>query len=132
MTPTLGKVYVENKAITVVDIPGLIEDAHRGKGLGNEFLAHISRTRLILYLLDPTQDDIQQQLTLLQKEIGSYNQELLDRPQIIAINKIDLLTEKELEEQSEKLKQNNVICISALKAQGLDKLKKELIKWIES
>ncbi len=132
LTPTLGRIITENRAITLVDIPGLIEGACEGKGLGNEFLAHIARTRLLLFLLDPTQGEPKEQINLLEKEIGEYNKELLDRPRLIAINKIDRLGNEGLEKVRSTMGDDKIFYISALYRIGLDKLAEGLIKWIES
>lgn len=93
-TPVLGLVRLdEERSFVVCDIPGLIEGAHSGKGLGDEFLRHVERTRLLIHVIDMAgvdkRDPVQDYKTI-NKEIGLYNPELKKRPQIIAANKMDL------------------------------------------
>ena len=136
LRPTLGKLTLDDHSITLVDIPGLIKGASQGKGLGNEFLAHISRTRLLLFLIDPTQGEPNTQIKLLKEEIGNYNKELLDRPHLIVINKVDLLNDKQLEKIRVSLPVeillSDVLYISALRSYGLKELIRKLAKWIEN
>lgn len=96
LSPNLGMVKLEDhRSFVLADIPGLIEGAHRGKGLGTEFLKHIQRTKLLLYLLDVTSKDIQSEYRALLKEIRLFDRLLSRRPKVVALNKIDLLPENE-------------------------------------
>ncbi|MEN2984709.1 MAG: GTPase ObgE [Dictyoglomaceae bacterium] len=108
--PNLGVVQREDFSFTIADIPGLIEGAHLGKGMGHEFLRHIERTHLLIFLLDGS-DEInppQKAYSILEKELGLYNPKLLDKKRIIAINKIDLPeTQKNLDELKNWLSQLN-------------------------
>jgi GTP-binding protein len=93
LTPNLGMVKLEDyRSFVMADIPGLIEGAHQGKGLGIEFLKHVQRTKLLLYLLDATSDDIKGDYQALLKEIKLFDRLLSQRPQVLALNKIDLLS----------------------------------------
>jgi GTP-binding protein len=93
LTPNLGMVKLEDhRSFVMADIPGLIEGAHQGKGLGIEFLKHIQRTKLLLYLLDATSEDIKGDYQALLKEIKLFDRLLSQRPQVVAFNKIDLLS----------------------------------------
>jgi GTPase len=95
LVPNLGIVRTGNfQSFVVADIPGIIEGAHTGKGLGIEFLRHIQRTRLLLFLIECTVPDPITQLELLKSELGQFDQTMLDKPIIVALNKIDLLDEK--------------------------------------
>jgi GTP-binding protein len=92
LTPNLGIVKLNNhQSFVLADIPGLIEGAHRGKGLGIEFLKHIQRTKLLLYLLDATSEDVKSDYQTLLKEIELFDSLLSQRPQVVVLNKIDLL-----------------------------------------
>jgi len=92
LTPNLGMVKLgDHESFVLADIPGLIEGAHKGKGLGVEFLRHIQRTKLLLYLLDASSQDVKQDYRALLKEIELFDPLLGRRPQVVVVNKIDLL-----------------------------------------
>jgi GTP-binding protein len=91
LIPNLGIVrYGEYKSFVVADMPGLIEGAHQGRGLGIEFLKHIERTRVLLFLIDCSGREPREQYETLVKELGSFNKELLTKPRLIALSKVDL------------------------------------------
>ncbi|MCB0282130.1 MAG: GTPase ObgE [Calditrichaeota bacterium] len=121
LEPNLGIVPYKNfQNIIVADIPGLIEGAHTGKGLGHQFLRHIERTRALAYILDITDEDPQQQLKTLQHEIKEYSDLLTKKPMIIILNKIDVAgDELELEVDHE----TTIVKISAVTGQNIEKLK---------
>ncbi len=96
LSPNLGVVEEGHRRFTLADIPGIIEDAHKGKGLGLEFLRHISRTRLLAYVLDIAEEP-GQLLRSLQHELSEYDATLLELPALIALNKTDLASEAEIE-----------------------------------
>jgi len=127
LTPILGTLIGTNRHIVIADIPGIIDGAHMGKGLGIEFLRHIERTRLLLYVLDITQDPVNQ-FTALQDELREYNPLLLQKPYIIAINKIDLVPDYDtLKEQFPKAH-----FISALKGIGIDELRATIMRLFDA
>ena len=127
LTPILGTLIGTNRHIVIADIPGIIDGAHMGKGLGIEFLRHIERTRLLLYVLDITQDPVNQ-FTALQDELRAYNPLLLQKPYIIAINKIDLVPDYDtLKEQFPKAH-----FISALKGTGIDELRATIMRLFDA
>jgi len=127
LTPILGTLIGTNRHIVIADIPGIIDGAHMGKGLGIEFLRHIERTRLLLYVLDITQDPVNQ-FTALQDELREYNPLLLQKPYIIAINKIDLVPDYDtLKEQFPKAH-----FISALKGTGIDELRATIMRLFDA
>lgn len=121
LTPNLGMVKLEDhRSFVLADIPGLIEGAHQGKGLGHEFLKHIQRTKLLLYLLDASSDDIQGDYKALSEEIELFDPLLSRRPRVVALNKIDLWEKpKEIEIDGGKMP---VCRISALTGVGLKEL----------
>jgi len=124
--PNLGVVDVDGESFVMADLPGLIEGAHLGTGLGHQFLRHIERTRLIVHVIDmagsegrdPYEDYLQ-----INKELGEYRQDLLDRPQIIAANKMDLPeAQQNLEIFKEKVTDVPIYPISAATGQGIKEL----------
>jgi GTPase len=95
LTPNLGFVaYRDNKSFVIADIPGIIEDAHLGKGLGHRFLRHIERNAVLLYMVPCDTDDITRDFNILVHELEMYNEELLDKPRLLAITKCDLIDEE--------------------------------------
>ena len=94
-TPNLGIVHLPGyKSFVMADIPGLIEGAHQGKGMGIQFLRHIQRTRILVYLVDITSSDPQKELGTLRNEVESFDNELVNKPSIVVFNKIDLVPER--------------------------------------
>lgn len=126
LVPNLGVVRKPNGDGTVfADIPGLIEGAHLGTGLGHEFLRHIERTRLLLHLIDATADDPIANYQVIQEELQAYGRGLPERPQIIALNKVDAVDAEvldNLDSQLSQLTQVPVFQISAVAKIGLDAL----------
>ncbi len=96
LSPNLGVVEEDLQRFTMADIPGIIEDAHKGKGLGLDFLRHISRTRLLIYVLDIAEEPVKT-LESLQHELSEYDPKLLELPAMIALNKIDLAEQQDID-----------------------------------
>ncbi len=95
LTPNLGIVQYDHfKSFVIADIPGLIEDASKGKGLGSQFLKHIERTRVLVYMLDPTQGEISEQYQKLNNELALHNKKILEKDFLILITKKDVVQEK--------------------------------------
>lgn len=132
LTPNLGVVDVDNQtSILLADIPGLIEGAASGKGLGHEFLRHIERTKLIVHVIDIYQEDIVKTYQTIRQELAAYSLKLTKLPEIVAINKIDGYDLKLLDDKLAKLKKslNNsskLVTISAQAGINLDELKFKL------
>jgi len=133
LTPSLGVVKFKNaEPYVVADIPGIIEGAHEGKGLGIRFLKHIERTRVLVYVLDVTtisEENAGKAIEQLNAELKAYNPELLERPNLVVLNKIDLVNEKEkIEELKGKIENlgYEAFAISALKRLGLEPFLKKL------
>jgi GTP-binding protein len=130
LVPNLGVVRRETGDGTVfADIPGLIEGAHKGAGLGHEFLRHIERTRLLLHLVDGIATDPIEAYQTIQTELFAYGHGLSDRPQILALNKIDTLDPDRVSELTTELSQvaqTPVFAISAVTQQGLTSLLQEI------
>jgi GTP-binding protein len=108
----------------MADIPGLIEGAHQGSGLGTSFLRHIRRCRLLLHLLDASRDDLLSDYNIVNNELKLYDEKLADYPQLVAINKIDLLSPEGIRKKAKKLREKGIepFLISALKGDGVQKL----------
>jgi len=133
ITPNLGIVNVnELDSFVVVDIPGIIEGASQGKGLGLRFLKHIERTKILLFLLDILDEPIKR-FIVLRKELKNYNPKLLKRKYIICLNKIDSIEKEKAEEIKNKLiekgiKKEKIFLISAITKNGLLEVKNKLFE----
>jgi GTP-binding protein len=137
LEPHLGVMkYGHHAPHIIADIPGLIEGAHEGAGLGHKFLKHIERTKVLLHVLDASKpiDEITADQETIAQELSKFNDTLLSRRKVIILNKVDLLEE---EKQIEKLatifadKNISVLAISALTGSGIDALKQYLIETLE-
>lgn len=120
LSPNLGMVEVEDRSFVLADLPGLVENAHQGFGLGIRFLKHIERCRVFIHVLDASSDDPAKDYQSIRKELEAYDPSLLDRPEIIVLNKIDLCEESVPD--IDIFPNDDVIAISALKKTGLDTL----------
>ena len=125
MEPSLGIVgYRDGKSFVMADIPGIIEGAAEGKGLGLRFLRHIERNSLLLFMVPGDTDDILHEYNVLVDELRRFNPELLDKPRVLAITKCDLLDEELIEMLREELEGAfPIVFISAVTGFGLDELK---------
>ncbi|MCK4857854.1 MAG: GTPase ObgE [candidate division Zixibacteria bacterium] len=120
LTPNLGVVTGDDYySFTVADIPGIIEGAHTGKGLGHQFLRHIQRVRVLCYLLDISDPDYQDHLTSLKEELAEFDPSLLHRPEVVLLNKIDLFS-KEQQDEIRTASPADFILISALKYTNIE------------
>ena len=99
INPNLGVANYNNKEITLADIPGLIEGAHEGIGLGDKFLRHIERCKNILHLIDITNDNLIENYSKVRKELFKYNNELTKKKEIVVFNKIDMASDDEINEK---------------------------------
>jgi GTP-binding protein len=124
LTPNLGVIRGESAHIVIADIPGLIEGAHEGRGLGNRFLKHIERARAILVLLDSTRsavDDFQ----LLRNEIVRFNPEIWKRPRIVSVNKLDIAKRPPIKTWARRMKED-IAAVSAKTGVGIENLTKRI------
>ena len=130
LEPNLGIVsYRDNRSFVMADIPGIIEGASEGKGLGLRFLRHIERNSLLLFMVQADTDDIRKEYEILSNELAQYNPDLLDKPRVLAITKSDLLDEELIEALSEDLPEGIPhIFISAVAQLGITELKDLLWK----
>ncbi|MFY0688706.1 MAG: GTPase ObgE [Cyclobacteriaceae bacterium] len=125
LTPNLGVVaYRDHKSFVMADIPGIIEGASEGKGLGLRFLRHIERNSMLLFLIPADADDIKKEYKILLNELAQHNPELLDKPRLLAISKADMLDDELLEEMKKEVPQEVPnLFISSLTQQGITTLK---------
>lgn len=126
LEPNLGTVIYDHRDLVFADIPGLIEGAHMGVGLGHSFLRHIQRTRLIVHVLDGTADDPIADYNQITAELALYDEKLADRPEIVVVNKLDMPEVREywdlLKEQLEARGVKNPMVISALSRENVTRL----------
>lgn len=126
--PALGVVEIGNDTFTMAEIPGLIDGAHLGKGLGHEFLRHIMRTRILIHLLDGTSISLEQDMIRVNTELSLYDTSLAEKPQLVVVNKVDLPEVREkLPEVRDNFKKagTNILTISAAKGEGVNELMRE-------
>ncbi len=133
INPNLGIITYNNKEVTLADIPGLIEGAHEGVGLGDKFLKHIERCKNILHLIDITNDNLLENYSKVRKELFKYNNILTKKEEIIVFNKIDMISNEEINNKidifSKKIRKK-IYTISALKHKGLSTIKKILVRYV--
>ncbi|MCU0348806.1 MAG: GTPase ObgE [Saprospiraceae bacterium] len=126
LVPQLGMVaYRGHQSFVIADIPGIIEGAHRGKGLGIRFLRHIERNSTLLFMVPCTAEDIRKEYRILLNEIKQFNPELLDKPRVLAVTKCDLIDPEIIEMLRQEAVPQGLptVFISAVAEQGLDELK---------
>lgn len=124
--PVLGVMKVGSTNITLVDLPGLIEGAHKGKGLGHQFLRHTKRVKGLLHIIEATHPNIQQSERAITNELEQYDSSLLNKPRIVIFNKSDLLTSAERKKIGQEFPE--AIIVSALKKENLDQLRQAIIE----
>lgn len=129
LNPQLGVMYAHNREFVLVDLPGLIEGAHTGVGLGDKFLGHAERTKMILHLIDGTEPDWAARYAAIRHEMDSYGGGLVNKPEMVVINKIDAITDKDLDERMTAFKKSfgrkkkpEILTISAAGRIGIEEL----------
>ncbi len=124
LVPNLGIVsYHDHKSFVMADIPGIIEGAHEGKGLGHRFLRHIERNAILLIMIPADSDDIMKENDVLINELKQYNPELLDKKRVVAITKSDLLDDELMDEIKAEIDFTSYLFISSVTGSGVDQLK---------
>lgn len=127
LVPNLGVVpYRDYKSFVMADIPGIIEGAAEGKGLGNRFLRHIERNSILLFMIPADADDIKKEFKILMGELEKHNPELMDKERLLAISKADLLDEELMEEMRQELPEVETLFISSVTGQGIQELKDQI------
>ena len=133
LNPNLGVAVYDDKEITLADIPGIIEGAHEGIGLGIKFLKHIERCKSLLHLIDITEEDLKKSYTQVRKELKNYSKDMLKKDELVVLNKTDLLEDKEVKKiKNDFLKKHkvNLITLSTLDKKSISKIKSKLIKYV--
>lgn len=134
LVPQLGVVAVGEREFVLADIPGLIEGASEGVGLGHRFLGHVERCRVLLHLIDATEEDVVDNYQTIRNELAAYDDGLAQKPEIIALNKIDSVTEEELEEKVKAIKKTSgktAHVISAVIGENVESLLYGLLKVVD-
>jgi GTP-binding protein len=134
LTPNLGVVSVDEEEFVMADIPGLIEGAHLGHGLGDKFLKHIERCGVLLHLIDGTEENIVKSYKTIRRELEEYSPFLKDKQEIVCLNKIDALQEEDLKEKLKALKKvykGQVYVISGVTGQGISEVLRIVLKQIK-
>ena len=134
LNPQLGVVESDGREFVLADIPGLIEGAHEGSGLGDRFLGHIERCRVLLHLVDGTGEHAGNDYKTVRAELEAYGQGLEDKHEIVALTKIDAMTPEQIKQQAARLKRaskKTPLRLSALSGAGIIEAKRELLKVID-
>ena len=132
LNPNLGVAVYDDKEITLADIPGIIEGAHTGIGLGIKFLKHIERCKTLIHLIDITEENIENLYKQVRNELGKYSKNLLKKDELIVLNKIDLMDKSKLNEKKNKFSKKikkKVLTISTFDKGSIAKIKSKLIKY---
>ncbi len=133
--PQLGVFAVDGREFVLADIPGLIEGAHEGAGLGDRFLGHIERCRVLLHLVDGTGDDAGAAYKTVRRELEAYGEELTDKPEVVALSKADALTPEQIETQVKALRhaaKSKPLVLSAQSGEGVEQVLRALLKIIDT
>ena len=133
--PNLGVARIDAREFVLADIPGLIEGAHEGIGIGDRFLGHVERCRVLLHLVSAQEDDVAKAYTTIRGELEAYGHGLSDKPEIVALSQVDILddeTKAQKIKELEKASGQSVIAFSAVSHQGLDNTLRAVAKVIEA
>ena len=133
LNPNLGVAVYDDKEITLADIPGLIEGAHKGVGLGTKFLKHIERCKTLLHLIDVTEKDLIRSYKQIRVELAKYSKSLLKKNEIIVLNKIDLIDKKNLDSKKKILSNKinkKIYDLSTFDKSKISKIKSKLLEYV--
>jgi GTP-binding protein len=133
--PNLGVVSIGERDFVLADIPGLIEGANEGAGLGDRFLGHVERCATLIHLIDGTQDDVKLAYKTIRNELASYAEELAEKPEILVLNKIDALEEDAIKEKVKVLKKASkaeVLTTSGVTGQGVDQVLYRVLAYMDA
>jgi GTP-binding protein len=133
INPNLGVSYYAGKEITLADIPGLVEGAHKGVGLGDKFLRHIERCKILLHLIDLSEENLFNSYKKIKVELSNYDNNLIKKREIIFFNKSDLLDDSEIKEKLKEFKKQvktNYEIVSVYSNKDIQKIKKLLVKYV--
>ncbi len=133
LNPNLGVASYDNKEVTIADIPGLIEGAHKGTGLGTQFLKHVERCKSLLHMIDITNKDLKKSYLQVKNELKNYNPKLHKKKEIIVLNKADLINQKDIKKIVKNFSKNiksEIIILSTLKRKSISEIKSKLISYV--
>ncbi len=133
LNPNLGVASYDDKEITIADIPGLVEGAHEGIGLGTQFLKHIERCKSLLHLIDITNIDLNESYNQVKNELKNYSYKLSDKKELVVLSKIDLIDEdttKEVVDHFSKNKKCEILTMTTLEKSSISKIKAKLLSYV--
>ncbi|MDC3085675.1 GTPase ObgE [Candidatus Pelagibacter sp.] len=132
LNPNLGVASYDDKEITIADIPGLVEGAHKGTGLGIQFLKHIERCKSLLHMIDVTNDDLKKSYKEIKNELKKYSAKLSKKKELVVLNKVDLIDNNEVKKIISEFSKNTkseVITLSTLEKKSVSQIKAKLISY---
>ncbi len=132
--PNLGVATVRDRELVIADIPGLIEGAHKGVGIGDRFLGHVERTRVLLHLVSANEEDPAKAYEIVRNELASYGHGLADKPEIVALSQIDILADDMKPAKAEELSKacgKRVFLLSAVTGEGLKPVLDQMAKHVD-
>ena len=134
LNPQLGVVDVDGREFVLADIPGLIEGAHEGVGLGDRFLGHVERCRVLLHLVDGTGEQADEAYKTVRAELSAYGEGLEEKPEVVALSKADAMSADDIKQQVARLKRvakKSPLVVSAVSGEGMKEVLRTLLKIIE-
>ncbi len=132
LNPNLGVANYDNREVTIADIPGLVEGAHKGTGLGIQFLKHIERCKSLLHLIDVTNKDLKKSYKQIKNELKSYNSKISKKRELVVLNKTDLINNSDLNKiikDFSKYTKSEVITLTTLEKKSISKIKAKLLSY---
>jgi len=133
--PNLGVVSIGERDFVLADIPGLIEGASEGAGIGDRFLGHVERCGVLIHLIDGTQDDVKLAYKTIRNELAAYDERLAEKPEIVVLNKIDAIEADDLKEKVKVLKKaskQDVLLVSGVTGKGVDQVLYDVIETLDA
>jgi len=133
--PNLGVVTIGERDLVLADIPGLIEGAHEGQGLGDRFLGHVERCAILVHLIDGTQEDVKTAYKTIRGELAAYAEELAEKPEIVVLNKTDAMSPDDIKDRVKVLKRASkaeVFTCSGVTGEGVDKVLYRIIAQMDA
>ncbi len=133
LNPNLGVANYDNKEITIADIPGLVEGAHKGTGLGIQFLKHIERCKSLLHMIDITDKDLRKSYKQIKNELKNYSSKISKKRELVVLNKTDLIDDNEIKKiikDFSKYIKSEVITLTTFEKKSVSKIKAKLISYV--
>ena len=133
LNPNLGVASYDDKEITIADIPGLVEGAHKGTGLGTQFLKHIERCKSLLHMIDITNEDLKKSYKQIKDELKNYSSKLTKKKELIVLNKTDLIDNDEvkmIKKDFSKITKSEVMVLSTFEKKSVSKIKAKLLSYV--